>query len=806
MERDIFNNNVIDNNERCSQAHKDRSKKKWYKDRIDSFDAQGSNNQYLGFEDVTEYKRKKVNYDLFNNIIDKNEFEYVCKPYGAKTGELPANFVNRDISSPKIKVLLGMEMNMPFSWKVVAVNEEASTRREQVEFNLIKEYVTNEILTPIRQEIELKYQEQLQGKELSPDEKRDIQAQIKAELEVRTPEEVRKYMSREHQDPAEALAHQLLEYILKKETVVNKFNKGWKHALLSGEEIYWLGIIRGEPSLRVVNPLRFTYQKASDIDYIEDSEWCVAEYRMTPSEIIRNFGDSLTTNDIDRIYKFERDGASTMLFDDVDLEEDEQDTMRVIHAQWKSLRKIGFLTYLDENLTEQMTVVDENYKLNLEYGDIDIDWDYVPEVHEGWKIGGDIYPLDYLRPVLGQYKDLDNLHVCKLSYHGAAYDNMNSQATSAMDRIKGYQYLYDVICYRVELLMASDKGKMMLMNISAVPTSSGIDVKQWQYFLEANKIAFYDPSEEGFKGDPLAGNIAKDIDMSLASDINNYIKLAEYIEKRAGDVIGVSKAMEGDIANSSAVSNTQQSLTQSSYIIKPYFELHNIVKGNVLQTLIETCKVAYTMNKPKKLSYVLDDLSIRMLNIDQDLLDNNTYGIFVSNSAKAFEAKKAVEQLAHAALQNQKADLSDIMKIIRSESIQEAEELLEVAEQRKTLEAQQADKQRMEAEQENAKREREHEDHLFDRQEDLAVLKEEERRKTEIQKQTILSLGFNEDKDMDNDNVPDVLEVAKLTTTTNIKNREMSLKEKQLKQKTKHDEEKLKLEEKKIAKQNSSKK
>ena len=130
MATDLFNNNIKDNNERLSQTQKDSNKKQWYKDKINSFDMQGDGSQYLGFGDVSEYSRKKVNYDLFNNIIDKKEFEYVCKPYGVGTGELPANFVNRDISSPKIKVLLGMEVNMPFSWKVVAVNEEATSRRE----------------------------------------------------------------------------------------------------------------------------------------------------------------------------------------------------------------------------------------------------------------------------------------------------------------------------------------------------------------------------------------------------------------------------------------------------------------------------------------------------------------------------------------------------------------------------------------------------------------------------------------------------------------------------------------------------
>ena len=33
---------------------------------------------------ISEYKRKKVNYDLFNGIIDVKDFEHVIKPFGAQ--------------------------------------------------------------------------------------------------------------------------------------------------------------------------------------------------------------------------------------------------------------------------------------------------------------------------------------------------------------------------------------------------------------------------------------------------------------------------------------------------------------------------------------------------------------------------------------------------------------------------------------------------------------------------------------------------------------------------------------------------
>ena len=106
------------------------------------------NSEYFGI-DTNDYYRKKVNYDLMNNIINPRDFEYVTKPWGDNVGELPAQLVNRDIISPKIKALLGMEARRPFNWKVTAVNEEATTRKEQEETNRLKDFVVKEIMRPL---------------------------------------------------------------------------------------------------------------------------------------------------------------------------------------------------------------------------------------------------------------------------------------------------------------------------------------------------------------------------------------------------------------------------------------------------------------------------------------------------------------------------------------------------------------------------------------------------------------------------------------------------------------------------------
>jgi uncharacterized protein YnzC (UPF0291/DUF896 family) len=163
----------INQNQLLTQSQKNADKKAWYKREADRIDAEHNNRNYV-FGDVSNFKRMKVNYDLFNNILDPSDFEYVCRPFGANVGELPAKMTNKDIVSGKIKAMLGMEMKRPFSWNVLAVNPEATTRKEQEEFNKIREFVISEALQPIRLQIEKQKAEEEKGEQLTPEELQQI--------------------------------------------------------------------------------------------------------------------------------------------------------------------------------------------------------------------------------------------------------------------------------------------------------------------------------------------------------------------------------------------------------------------------------------------------------------------------------------------------------------------------------------------------------------------------------------------------------------------------------------------------------
>ena len=71
----------------------------------------------------------------------------------------------------------------------------------------------------------------------------------------------------------------------------------------------------------------------------------------------------------------------------------------------------------------------------------------------------------------------------------------------------------------------------------------------------------------------------------------------------------------------------------------------------------------------------------------------------------------------------------------------------------------------------------------------------------DLQKQAMLSVGFNEDKDIDKDGVPDVLEIYKAGVDTELRTRKLDIEEARLEESKKQHEDRMKLENKKMESQ-----
>lgn len=773
----MSNNKNKANRHRLSLYEKNKDDKQWYKDQCNYFDSESKIYHYEGGV-ITENKRLKVNYDLYDGKLDSEYFDYLCGKVQNKklSDRIKKQIRNKDIISSKINLLLGMEIKKPFSYKLMATNKEATTQREKKEFELLKNYIIQQIVQPIQEQVAKKYEEQLAN--VTPEQQSDpafqeqmaqMEQQMQQEIEAMTPEEVGKYMARKYQTPAEMLHSQLLNYSIKKFNIKDKFNTSFKDLLVAGGEYFYVGVLNGEPVCFNLDPKRISYDRNKQDEFIEDREWATYRYSMTPSQIIRYFGDQLKDKELDLIYeKYGKFGTGKESDEDIfyiidklndsgDIEEiKDNNNINVIHTVWKSLRKLGFLTYINEETgQEDKMLIDESYKINKEDFDIEIEWFWKPEVYECWKIKAseDIYVN--MRPLPNQFKDINNLDACKLPYHGV------DMKISIVDRIKDYQYFYNIINFTIETLMRSDKGKKFFMNINAIPNDMGFDLNKWEEYLDLQSVIFYNPNENTLQPGVDANTVGKVVDLSLASDLDKYQQLAEYVRQMAGRVVGITDQMEGMMGQYEAVRNIQQSMIQTSHIIEIYFNEHNKFKKNVLTSLLESFKIAYTGKPNTVLAYVADDLSNELINVDTGLLESSTLGLFLENSAKTDEILQQLAQLAHASLQNQQINLSDYITLIEQESLVEATEMLKVAEEkkRKEVEQQQQSQQQHEKEMQDQllqEKEKEHQ-----RKIELLNLEYDRKEKLEVVKGSMLGASFNPDLDLNSNEDNDFLEMAK---------------------------------------------
>lgn len=687
----------------------------------------------------SDLARMKANYDLYNGIISKEDFKYVTNPYGIDS-QLPARFHNYDIITPKLNLLFGEEIKRAFNFRVAAVNSDAVSQMQEKRKEMLLRYLEAELLAELQ--------------------KQGVQTTNPETGEVMTPPEIDKYMTYSESDIRESVANKLARYLTKKEGLEYKFNKGFSDGLIAGREIYYIGSNGADPIVERVNPLDFDHDMNPDLDFIEDGQWAKHTKYCTFSEVIDTYGHELSDDEIDLLENGgSRENHNVLTFPGASTSSIREDFsssyISVTRVEWKSLRKIGFLKYYDEDFNEQEIIVDETYKADKEAGET-ITWRWINEVWEGTKIGSSIYVS--IQPKKVQYRTIDNPSICKLGYVGASYFNKNSKPSSLIDLVKHHQYLYNVIMYRLELEIAKAKGKKMVMDLAQIPKSQGISMDKWMYYFDSMGIAFVNSFEEGtgkFAGQNSTFNQFTAVDMSLSQSVGQYIGILDKIEMQVETLLGVSRQRQGAISSSETVGGVERAVVQSSHITEPLFYMHAEIKKHVLTQLIETAKIVYP--ESKKISYISDDMTRVMLELNEDFVDAD-YGIFVTNSAKEVKNLEDMRMVAQQAAQSGMVKLSDLATILSTDSMADIKQAVIKSEQRveQAEEAQRQHEAQMAQEAQDAAFEQMQYEH--DRLDNREYIKGELAKEREA----IKALGFSEDKDINENGVPDVMEFEKL--------------------------------------------
>lgn len=741
-------------------------------------------------------------YDLYNSIYSEKDLKYVTNPFKQQDG-FPAMAQDYNIIKPKIDLLLGEETKRPFNFRVVHTSDIATSEIQDKAKQMIVDYIQATIMSKLGPEEQARYQEALQSGE------------------IMTPEQIQKYISKDYKDIAEITAYYSLNYLKNKLNITHEFFKGWKDALIGGEEIYYVGIVNGEPCLQRINPIYFDYDSdTSDLEFIHEAQWCCYEMIMSLTEVYDRLYDKMSEKQLNELLDMMDDrskGGVTPEVRKTSLDYphikthsingfssnpfEEADNIHVWHCCWKSLKKIGFV-----NIINPETGIPEEYQVDETYketgNELDVEWKWIIEVWEGYRIGQDLYVG--IQPVEYQHISADNPNAQRLPYTGVIYNNTNSRPRSLVSMMKPLQYMYIVLWYRLELAMARDKGKVVTMDITQIPKSMNIDVAKWMHYLSALGVNFVNPYEEGWDipgregGKPSQFNQISALDLTMANTIDQYINLMDKIESMLSEISGVSKQREGSISSNELVGNVERSVVQSAHITEPWFWVHNQVKKECLTMLLDTAKHAWKDNRTS-IQYVLDDATRAFLTLSDDFFYEDM-DIFVEDTTKNQQQIEALKNLMQPAMQNG-ASLLDIAEIITMDNVTMIRSKLEEIEQKRMEQQQAMEQAQAEREQQMAQIQneiKEEELMLKEAEMDLKKYEIDSNNATKITVAQLNAYRGAENMDQDGSGVPDVIEIGKQAIEQQKVNSDIASKQFEFNNKKREMEMKREIENKKI--------
>lgn len=733
-----------------------KKNEKWQHDCVNYIIGEG--NIISGGQNITRHGELQTYYDLYNSIFNEDDFKKVTNPFKVSDG-FPATPQDFNIIRPKIDLLIGEETKRPLNFRVVRTSQEATSELQEKEKEMMMQYMYARLMSNMGPDEQAQFQQQLQSGEIMP------------------PEGIAKYMDKEYKDVIENTAYHTITYLREKLNMDHEFIKGWKDALIGGEEYYYVGVLNAEPYMERVNPLEFSHDQSPDLEFVEDGAWCCRKMRMPITKLYDRYYDKLTEKDLTKLEEMTNavparnlgehspvddfKGIQLRFYDNPNFDGAAKQCVNVWHVCWKSFKKIFYVTTEDEQGVPQIDIVSETYtpvgtEINIEPG-------WIVEVWEGYRAGNDLY--FGIQPIEYQHVSIDNPNSQKLPYVGAIYSATNSRPRSLVSILKPLQYMYIVLWYRLDIAIARDKGKIINMDISQIPKSMGITPERWMHYLSSVGVNFINPYE-GNPSDPSGTRAASfnqfsSVDLTMSNVIAEYIQLMDKIEQLAGTISGITEQREGAVSASELVGNVERSVVQSSHITEPLFWVHNQVKRHVLNSLLNTAKGAWEETGKKKLQYIFDNGERAFLDISPKFYYEDM-DVFVSDTSKDLENIQKLQQLIQPAMQNG-ASLLEAAEILTNDNFNVLKQKLKDMQTRQEeaqQQAQQAEAEQAQMLQQMQNEAKEQELMLQEAQMDLQRYQIDQDNATKIAVAQISAYRGTEEKDADMNGIPDPIELG----------------------------------------------
>ena len=619
----------------------------WYASCCDWIIAQGQANR-----DVSDIETK---YNILNGKIPDEFYKKILNPYNAnkdKYKRFPATMRNYDMMKGIIRRYVSEYLKNPHDFIVGANNPEVVIARNSKIRQELQVLVEQQIAAKIQES----YQQWIQGgndpQQFNPQEQINIEQFIKD-------------FNENYIDDISAQGQSLLNVIKDVTEDTLLYAKAYFDFVTFGECYTYTDIKGNKLIKRVVSP-RDAFPINTDNIFREDDDMFCERRKLTYQQIIDEFDEYFDDKQREFLntYYAKQSAAvpASLSFDvyesyfpdicrkyskeDRELFKNQPNMMRdtntdlydVWHVVWRGEERKALVTYVNEVGLMDTRIETDDYQLNQEAGDIDIEYIYEPQVYECTRIGtrtNAIYPYKARAVVFNRNG--------KLPYNGINELLPGFGKFSIIDIITPYQVFYNIVCYHREMVLAKNKLNILLLAKSLL----GKVPEETLYRMIADGTLLIDDTND-------QGMIRAQQVRMLQSNMGEYLtqlsNLLNEIKQTANEQVDMTPQRYGEIANSAGKAITEEAVVRGSM-------------GTVIIEFMMDCLRERDYNRDldfTKLAWI-DGLDTSYRDIDGNIkyisldVNNHVYADYIikaKNSVKEQEKLRQLQQFAFSAAQN----------------------------------------------------------------------------------------------------------------------------------------------------------
>ena len=728
-------------------------------------------------------RRLLKNYKLAKGIIDKSD--YIVEPDN-EYKDLMDVLTQENDSALELKFY-------PIVPNVINVlTGEFAKRYSRVQFRAVDDISYNEMLEQKKFQVEeallADAESQLLQKmiQMGMDPGSEEAVKQLAPENLKTLPQIEDFFSKSYRNMVEEWASHQLAVDEERFKMQELEERAFRDMLIADREFWHFRMLEDDYDVELWNPVLTFYQKSPDQRYIADSNYVGKVDLMTVADVVDRYGylmDEKQLKSLQKIYParsaqykvngYQNDGAyydpershawntempglpyrrfvsnywddpargGDILSQILDEGEDiqmwgEGNLMRVSTIYWKTQRKVGHLTKIEEDGEITQEIVDETFKItkkpiydtsifknkskeNLLAGE-HIDWIWINEVWGGVKIGPNLPAMwrstmgDNINPIyIGidrtkpgrlpfQFKGNNSLYGCKLPVEGRVFSDRNTRSTSLVDLMKAYQVGYNMVNNQIADILIDELGTVIMFDQNALPRHSmGEDWGKNNYAKAYVAMKDFQmlPLDTSITNTENATNFNhyQTLNMEQTNRLMSRIQLANYFKQQCFDAIGINPQRLGGAISAQTATGVVQAMQQSYAQTEMYFVQHSDhLMPRVHQMRTDLAQYYYSNNPSIRLQYIsteAEKVNFTINGTDLLLRDFNVFATTKTNH------RAILENLKQLALTNNTtgASIYELGNIVKADSIAEVTDILKDSETRQMAMRQQEMQQQRE--------------------------------------------------------------------------------------------------------------